>query len=296
MQLPPSQTASSLLRSSRSSHRFSSTCGALDALITPQSFVSTTSPAFDALQDAGLCEGAVLELLGPPGIGKTKTALGFVLAERFRDDGGEVLVIDAEGSLVPSFIKETAELYGEHSGYDASFVRVVLEGIRYRRIDSAWMLVAVFNSLDSWLMDHPKVTLIIVDSLSSHLRPTLDSSTRTHIADTIRASLSIVCATGRVSVIFTTQLSLKLFGPNDRPSRWSRDAEALLVPQITERWIPREVDAWRVLQYYDEQGERLARLLSSPAPTQATDAAFAMDALGLCDVPEGPAELQETPA
>ncbi|BGP47733.1 hypothetical protein JCM10450v2_003598 [Rhodotorula kratochvilovae] len=265
----------------------------LDSLVAPvlvDSFSSTLSASLDETQEAGLGEGAVLELLGPPGIGKTRTSLGFVLAERFREDGGEVLVVDAEGSLVPALIKETAELYGEHHGYDAASVRAVLEGIRYRRIDSAWMLIAFFNSLESWLVQHPKVNLIIVDSLSSHLRPTLDSSTRTLIADAVRASLSAVCSTGRVSIILTTQLSLKLFGPDHRPSKWSRDAEALLVPHITERWIPQEVDAWRVLQYYDEQGERLAHLLSSPAPTQATDAAFAMDALGPCDVPETPDE------
>ncbi|BGP39628.1 hypothetical protein JCM10449v2_003579 [Rhodotorula kratochvilovae] len=231
----------------------------LDSLVAPvlvDSFSSTLSASLDETQEAGLGEGAVLELLGPPGIGKTRTSLGFVLAERFREDGGEVLVVDAEGSLVPALIKETAELYGEHHGYDAASVRAVLEGIRYRRIDSAWMLIAFFNSLESWLVQHPKVNLIIVDSLSSHLRPTLDSSTRTLIADAVRASLSAVCSTGRVSIILTTQLSLKLFGPDHRPSKWSRDAEALLVPHITERWIPQEVDAWRVLQYYDEQGER----------------------------------------
>lgn len=94
MEIAPSQTASSLLLSARPRHRFSSTCAAIDQLLTPLQ-PSTRLARPDGAEEAGLGEGAVLELLGPPGIGKTRTAMGFVLAERFREDGGEVLVVGA---------------------------------------------------------------------------------------------------------------------------------------------------------------------------------------------------------
>ncbi|GAA5894987.1 hypothetical protein JCM8208_000079 [Rhodotorula glutinis] len=288
MQVPASQSASSLLLSTRPPHRFSSGCDTLDALVTPRTFSSTAYAAPQGPAEQGLARGAVLELLGPPGIGKTRAQLGFVLAERFKKGGGEVLVIDADGALLPSLISDTAALYAQHNGYHDSDVQAVLEGVRYRRVDSAWLLIAFFRTLESWLEAHPKVNLVIVDSLSAHLRPTLDSATRTLIAETVRNALSVVCASGTVSVILSTHLSLKLFGPDQRPSSWSRDAEALLVPQIAERWIPQDVNAWRVLLYYDERGERLASTLSSPEPTVATRASFAMDALGPCDVPEAP--------
>jgi hypothetical protein len=51
-------------------------------------------------------------------------------------------------------------------------------------------------------------------------------------------------------------MSLRLYGLDHRPTSWSRDAEALLVPQISERWLPADTGASRVLLYYDQDGER----------------------------------------
>lgn len=94
MLLPPSQTASSLLLSSKPPHRFSSNCAALDRLLTPQR-PDTRPWAHDsaAATATGIGEGEVLELLGPPGVGKTRTAMAFAITERRRDDAGHVLVI-----------------------------------------------------------------------------------------------------------------------------------------------------------------------------------------------------------
>uniref|UniRef100_A0A0K3C9D3 BY PROTMAP: gi/342319958/gb/EGU11903.1/ RAD51-like protein 2 ISS [Rhodotorula glutinis ATCC 204091] n=1 Tax=Rhodotorula toruloides TaxID=5286 RepID=A0A0K3C9D3_RHOTO len=286
MELAPSQTASSLLLSARPRHRFSSTCAAIDQLLTPAHPPQGPMRA-DKPEEAGLGEGAVLELLGPPGVGKTRTAMGFVLAERFREDGGEVLTVDAEGSLSPALLKETTEVHAAHHGYEPDIVRDILSGIRYRRIDSAWMLFALFNSLETWLAAHPKamthsrdvsqVKLIVIDSLSAHFRQTIDSPTRIYIADSIRNVLSTVCSANRVSVPVR---------PDNRPTNWSRDAEALLVPTISDQCLPFDVDVWRVLLYYSEEGERLAHLVSAPMLTQARSAAFTMDLLGPCDYPE----------
>lgn len=41
---------------------------------------------------------------------------------------------------------------------ELNIVRDVLDGIRYRRVDSAWMLSAFFNSLERWLTAHSKVS------------------------------------------------------------------------------------------------------------------------------------------
>ena len=91
MHIPSSQSAATLLQSltSLAAHRFSSNCPALDSLLTPLEDHTQT------LEDVetGLPRGSVLELIGPPGIGKSRTVMAFALAEAFKDEGGKVLAI-----------------------------------------------------------------------------------------------------------------------------------------------------------------------------------------------------------
>jgi len=90
---------------------------------------------------------------------------------------------DADGALLPSLISDTARLYAQHNGCTLLFrllreprleltrpsplsaladhdsdAQAVLEGVRYRRIDSAWLLVAFFRTLEGWLEERPKVS------------------------------------------------------------------------------------------------------------------------------------------
>ena len=73
----PSQSAANLLARARSTTtlRFSSGCATIDALLSP--------PTADESARLGLAQGSVLELLGPPGSGKTRTCLALVLNARF---------------------------------------------------------------------------------------------------------------------------------------------------------------------------------------------------------------------
>ncbi|GAA5881893.1 hypothetical protein JCM16303_003452 [Sporobolomyces ruberrimus] len=259
MHPPPSLSAATLLYSltSLSSHRFSSNCPALDSLLTP-----ANDDKNDEGDETGLPRGGVLELIGPPGIGKSRTAMAFALAEAFKAEAGKVLVIDSEDD-------------------EACLVKVT-QNLLYRRLDSTWLLVAFFNNLEPWLEENSDVNLIVIDSLSSHLRPILDPQTRKLLNDLIRSTISAVCASRKVSIIVTTKMTFKFFGTDNRPSNWSRDAEAIMVPTISSNdWLP-GLDrvgegVWKVLLYFDQQGERLARLLEAPVVTRAKDVAFTMD-------------------
>ncbi|KAI5476725.1 hypothetical protein MNV49_007315 [Pseudohyphozyma bogoriensis] len=274
MEIPSTQSARALLESARQTPHFSSGCSSLDDLL------STSSP--------GLPPRSVLELTGPPGVGKTRTILGFVLAARFDavHEGraaGEVLVIEA--SLSPQLIHSSAVLYAQHHSHPTASVYQVCQGIHYKRIYEVSLLVALFHSLPSYLEQHPEIKLVVLDSLSSIFRPSnFDYATRNMIVDLIKSTLTTI--TLSVSAIISTHLTLKLYGPDGAPSGFSKDAEALLIPTLNDTWIGGR--AYRVVLYFDESGERWAHLIAPSSASQPSPppAPFAMDALGPCDHPK----------
>ncbi|GAA5941931.1 uncharacterized protein JCM15063_004247, partial [Sporobolomyces koalae] len=277
MQYPLSQTAAALLQSrdSGSSVRLSSNCPALDSLLTPEDVAS-----FDSSK--GLPQGAILELVGPAGVGKSRTAMAFALAEAFKPDGGRVLLLDAEGSLGPGLLYDTASTFAHHNEYSPEQVARATDRLIYRRIDSAWLLIATLNTLEAWLDETPSVNLVILDSISAHLRPTLDLQTKKTLIDRIRSTLTAISSTRRVTFVLTSKMTIKLFGTDNRPSSWSREAEAMMLPTVPSHdWLPGQDRAGegyrRVLLYFDQRGERLARLLEAPGPTVAREVRFTMD-------------------
>ncbi|KAK4055993.1 hypothetical protein OIO90_002988 [Microbotryomycetes sp. JL221] len=284
--VPASTSVSALLTAFDSQPRLSSSCPSLDALLTP------SNPTNTAATTNGLSHSALLELVGPPGSGKTRVCLGFALASRFnaisqhQPQQGQVLVFDAEGSLLPTLLKDSAELFADHHGHASGAAQLACDGIHYRRVYDISLLIANLYALPKWLEEHREVRLIILDSLSCHLTPTaLDRKTRGFVYSVIKSTLEVVTAQYNVSVIVTTYTSLKLFSPDGHPTGFTLDAEALLTPQLAESWIPQSVKSQRVVLYFDEDGERLAHLLSSTVNTRAAKAAFTIDALGPCDHP-----------
>ncbi|KDE02451.1 hypothetical protein MVLG_07001 [Microbotryum lychnidis-dioicae p1A1 Lamole] len=319
-----SQTALALLQESLHTPRYSCACSAIDDLVSPAATSANPAAAVafvagaagdssaTASTSTGLAQASVLELVGPPGSGKTRTALGYALHTRFnaiaasRDDddddeddestsstGKEVLIVgkNAEGSLLPSLIHKTATLFAQHTGGDASDVQAALDGLHYQRITDVSLLIALLYSLPAWLEEHPKVTLLILDSLTSHLRPTsLTPQTRTYILAQLHSLIHRLTLQHKLTIILTSALALKLFDPNGEPTTFggsNKDAEALLIPQLGESWIPvnEGVQFYRIVLYFDLEGERLTKLLAAPGPTRRTKGEFTMDALGPCDHP-----------
>ncbi|SGY16135.1 BQ5605_C012g06769 [Microbotryum silenes-dioicae] len=314
-----SQTALALLQESLHTPRYSCACSAIDDLVSPAATSANPAAAVafvagaagdssaTASTSTGLAQASVLELVGPPGSGKTRTALGYALHTRFnaiaasRDDddddddddeddestsstGKEVLIV---GKSVPTWYNFSSL----EEASVASDVQAALDGLHYQRITDVSLLIALLYSLPAWLEEHPKVTLLILDSLTSHLRPTsLTPQTRTYILAQLHSLIHRLTLQHKLTIILTSALALKLFDPNGEPTTFggsNKDAEALLIPQLGESWIPvnEGVQFYRIVLYFDLEGERLTKLLAAPGPTRRTKGEFTMDALGPCDHP-----------
>lgn len=118
-------------------------------------------------------------------------------------------------SVPPELVRPPADLLLRVGAPSAA--REVCEGIHYKRLCDVSALIAFFYSLPTWLSEHPsvglllsfpcctnaisQVNLIIIDSLSSHLRPTsLDISTKNMINQLIHATLTHITSFHSVSV------------------------------------------------------------------------------------------------
>jgi KaiC/GvpD/RAD55 family RecA-like ATPase len=101
MHVPSSQTASTLLLSLSQlcQERFSSNCPAIDSLLTPLHHPLSYHEHYyeeEEEEQSGLPRGGILELIGPPGIGKSRTVMAFALAQAFRlERRSKVLIVGA---------------------------------------------------------------------------------------------------------------------------------------------------------------------------------------------------------
>ena len=79
---PTASSASSLLRAARTARAFSSGSASLDSLLVPaRSGGGSTSRTS---QSPGLARGALLDVVGAPGEGKSRIVLGFAVGARLR--------------------------------------------------------------------------------------------------------------------------------------------------------------------------------------------------------------------
>jgi RAD51-like protein 2 len=110
----------------------------------------------------------VVEISSPPGGGKTAVAVALAQSAATT---GEVLVIgkyrgrdrtdiDTEGGITPRRVQYAS-------------------GIHLVRIATQPQMVAFLHNLDDWLEQHPKVHLVVIDTLSYHFRqPNLEMGSR----------------------------------------------------------------------------------------------------------------------
>ena len=129
--------------------------------------ISTGSKALDELFGGGIETGAVTEVFGAFGSGKTslahQLAVNVQLPKEKGGCEGMAVWIDSEGTLRPEFIKKLAEVKGIESSQSLKNFR----GVRAFNSDHQMLLAAKVEDL---IKKELPVKLVIVDSMMSHFR------------------------------------------------------------------------------------------------------------------------------
>jgi DNA repair protein RadA len=123
--------------------------------------LKTPSTAFNELLAGGFETGAIVEVFGQYGSGKTQ--IGHQLAVCCQLEGGKAIYIDTENTFRPERIKEMAEGIGLDP-IDA------LRNIKVAKAYSSDHQMLLAEKVEELLEEDPSIRLVIVDSLTAHFR------------------------------------------------------------------------------------------------------------------------------
>ncbi|OAV95075.1 hypothetical protein PTTG_26799 [Puccinia triticina 1-1 BBBD Race 1] len=219
--IPPAITGLQLLNSLKTFEAFSTGHRLIDCQLWSRPLKRSrtdSSPLYPPL--TGLSRRQLLQIDGPPGSGKTKLVVGLAVRGRaaslVRHGGSEqieVLIIDSDGSMHPILIQRSAHALVEscyQDQLDSNLVDRICDGCHLVRITSTAELGFFFKHLPTWLQSHPKVKLVILDSITAHTRYVSMSITqRKTIARIVKEGLTSASTQHDCAVVITSQLATK---------------------------------------------------------------------------------------
>ncbi|CDZ96297.1 dna repair protein rad51 homolog 3 [Phaffia rhodozyma] len=215
---------------------------------------SFQSKSIDSLFPDGIKPGMIIEVSGPPGIGKTCALVGIVMDMRIKNlkevekhgekaRRREVLVVDTEASISPDRLAQAAENQATRESGQKLSSEDILEGIRLLRLHTLSQFVSFFKTLDTYLDEHPEIKSIVIDTLSYHLRsPSIppDAGSRSRIVALIKQELQRCSTRYECTFVVSVQMATKFsdVGEGNLDEPLSRDERAFLMPQLGVSWIP----------------------------------------------------------
>jgi len=312
--VPPAITGLQLLNTLKTFEPFSTGHRQIDCQLWSRPLkrnCSDSLPSFPPL--TGLSRRQLLHIDGPPGSGKTKLLIGLAVRARtaslVRHGGNEpveVLFIDCDGSLHPTLIKRSADALVQSCYQDivhTNLVDRICDGCHLVRITSTAELGFFFRHLPTWLKSHPKVKLVILDSITAHTRyVSMSISQRKLIAKTIKEGLTTASSQHDCALVVTSQLATKsvmnqgtyanmkiLTPPDFGPNFWSKD-ESSSAPRSLSSKVS------RICLMFNLDGTRRAIVLENDKIVQSRcEILFEIDEIGIFDPsPPVPNESNKT--
>uniref|UniRef100_A0A8C6TYS2 DNA repair protein RAD51 homolog 3 n=1 Tax=Neogobius melanostomus TaxID=47308 RepID=A0A8C6TYS2_9GOBI len=190
--------------------------------------IVTFSSELDQALGGGIPLGKTTELCGVPGIGKTQLCLQLAVDCLFMDTEG-TFFLQRFREMAAAVVRHCSMLADDQEQQEAMktfTVEHILSNLFVVRCDDSVELLSQISLLPSFLSDHPKVRLIIIDSIAFPFRLHFeDLPLRTRLLLGAAHQLVTLATSRSVSVVMTNQMT----------TRVQRDA-SLLVPALGENW------------------------------------------------------------
>ncbi|GAB1602287.1 DNA repair protein RAD51 homolog 3-like isoform X1, partial [Argonauta hians] len=252
---------------------------AMDLLLREQNIQSivTFSADLDSMLNGGVPLGKITEFCGAPGIGKTQMcmqlAVDVQIPECYGGVQGEAVYIDTEGSFMAERLQDIAEVTVRHclnldtegESPVAFTTDKVLQGVHYYRCRDYVELLAILHLLPTFIKDHPKTKLVIVDSIAFHFRHGFDDlSLRTRLLTSIAQTLVQIASHHQLAVVLTNQMTTRVSSSSSNKYDFMSalgDPSLSMVPALGESWA--HISTIRLILFW-QQNQRKALLYKSP--------------------------------
>ena len=234
---------------------------------------TTGSSELDRILGGGVETGAITELIGEFGSGKTQICFTLSVTAQLPVSeggfGGNVCAIDTEGTFMPERVMQIAQEKGLASDK-------ILEGILVARAYNSEHQAILINSL-SELVEKSGIKLVIVDSMIGHFRGEYigraNLSERQQKLGSCLSHLLRVAEAFNVAVVITNQVQATpdtMYGDPNKPT-----GGHVMAHSCTHRVFLRK----------GRQNTRLARVIDSPSLPEEK-VRFAITAAGIEDAEE----------
>ncbi|TFK46821.1 hypothetical protein OE88DRAFT_1811627 [Heliocybe sulcata] len=210
----------------------------------------------DDLLGGGLRQGYIAELSGPPGTPKERLAVD--LTKSVLKDGKHVLFVDMQNMVQHAALSEALQ-ENENSGiqYDKQ--------VQYLKLHAPAEVTAFMHNLPTYMDENPKLSLLVLNSLSFPFQSSseLSPATRQFLLERIKPILARTCAARNLSVVITTQLATKLIKEDGTSGNFDNGARAIMLPSLGNTYLPIG-RTYRLLIVPHSRTSGVVRLLASP--------------------------------
>uniref|UniRef100_A0A3Q3WTY8 DNA repair protein RAD51 homolog 3 n=1 Tax=Mola mola TaxID=94237 RepID=A0A3Q3WTY8_MOLML len=234
--------------------------------------IVTFSSRLDAALGGGVPIGKTTEVCGAPGVGKTQLCLQLAVDVQvppcFGGVGGQVVYIDTEGSFVLQRAVDIAAAAVRHCSLlveddeqrvamETFSVDTVLSNMFLVRCHDYVELLAELHLLPDFLSAHPRVRLLVIDSVAAPFRRLFDELLqRTRLLNGLAQQLIAMANSHEIAVVTTNQMTTRVLG-----------AQSQLIPALGENW-GHAPTIRLILQWAGSQ--RLAAIFKSPCHVDST--------------------------
>ena len=234
--------------------------------------ISTGSQSLNAMLGGGIETGAITEVYGAYGSGKTSIAHQLsVNVQLPKDKGGAegmAVWIDSEGTIRPEYIAKLAEV----QGLDSKEALKNFRGVRSFNSDHQVLLA---EKIEELIKEGLPVKLVIIDSLMGHFRS--DFSGRGQLADRQQKLNKHLHTLMKLA----TQYNIAMYVTNQvmaKPDTFFGDPTEAIGGHVLHH-----ASTYRVYLRRGKKGTRVAKLVDAPAMPES-EAIFQVTEKGIEDV------------